>query len=127
VLDSVAWGERLLGKLEVMAPAGSATVHPTCSARHLGVDRRLRAIAGALADDVVVPPTATCCGFAGDRGILHPELTESATAAEAAEVDAREYDLHLSSNRTCEIGMERATGRIYESFVFPLEELTRPQ
>ncbi len=125
VLDSVVWGERLLGELEVSSPASSATVHPTCSARHLGLDRRLRAIAEALAEEVVVPPTATCCGFAGDRGILHPELTAAATAGEAAEVTAREFDLHLSSNRTCEIGMERATGRTYESFIFPLEERTR--
>jgi D-lactate dehydrogenase len=74
---------------------------------------------------VVVPPSATCCGFAGDRGMLHPELTAAATRDEAAEVTTREFDLHLSSNRTCEIGMQRATGRMYESIVFPLEELTR--
>jgi D-lactate dehydrogenase len=125
VLDSVAWGERLLGSLDVAARAGSATVHPSCSSRHLGLDRRMLALAGALAEEVIVPPSATCCGFAGDRGLLHPELTASATAPEAAEVATRQFDLHLSSNRTCEIGMERATGRMYESIVFPLEELTR--
>ena len=32
----------------------------------------------------LVPPTATCCGFAGDRGISHPELTAAATRPEAA-------------------------------------------
>jgi D-lactate dehydrogenase len=125
VLDSVAWGERLLERLEVKRRAGSATVHPTCSARHLGLERRLQAIAEALAEEVVVPPSATCCGFAGDRGMLHPELTAAATRDEAAEVTTREFDLHLSSNRTCEMGLERATGRMYESFLFPLEELTR--
>ena len=79
----------------------------------------------AVSEDVHVPPTATCCGFAGDRGITHPELTASATAAEAREVSGRRFDAHLSSNRTCEIGLERATGAPYESVVFLLERLSR--
>ena len=52
-----------------------------------------------------------CCGYAGDRGMLHPELTASATAAEAAEVAQRETDWYVSSNRTCELGMQAATGK----------------
>jgi D-lactate dehydrogenase len=100
-------------------------VHPTCASRHLGLTHRLEALAGALADEVVVPPTATCCGFAGDRGISHPELTASATAPEAGEVASRPFDAHLSNNRTCEIGLERATGEPYESAILLLERLTR--
>ena len=74
----------------------------------------------------MTPASANCCGFAGDRGFLHPELTRSATAEEAAEVGARDYDAYLGSNRTCEIGLNLATGKNYESFVFLLEELSRP-
>ena len=33
---------------------------------------------------------------------------------------------YLSANRTCEMGLRQATGCPYESFVFLLEELTRP-
>jgi D-lactate dehydrogenase len=125
LLDSIAWAERLLPELSVKHRVGSAAVHPTCSARHLGLARRLEAVAAELADEVVVPRTATCCGFAGDRGLLHPELTASATAAEAEEIRARHCDAHVSSNRTCEIGLERATGEPYRSFVYLLDELTR--
>ena len=108
------------------AGSSSATVHPTCATRHLGLAGRLRAIAGELADDVYVAPSATCCGFAGDRGISHPELTEAATRPQAEELAGRDFDAHLSSNRTCEIGLARATGEEYESFLFLLERLTRP-
>lgn len=126
IVDSVAWAhDRLLPRLEVTGRVGSATVHPTCATRHLGLAPRLRSLAGALADDVYVAPSATCCGFAGDRGISHPELTAAATADQAAELSGRRFDAHLSSNRTCEIGLSRATGERYESFVFLLEELTR--
>jgi D-lactate dehydrogenase len=91
----------------------------------MGLAPRLRALAGALAEDVFVAPSATCCGFAGDRGITHPELTASATRPQAEELAGRAFDAHLSSNRTCEIGLSRATGEPYESVVCLLERLTR--
>jgi len=125
LVDSIAWARRLLPRLRVRRKLGCVAIHPTCSSRHLGLARVLEAVAGELADQVFVPPTATCCGFAGDRGFLHPELTAAATAAEAAEVRALDCDAHLSSNRTCEVGLERATGERYESFVYVLDELTR--
>jgi D-lactate dehydrogenase len=126
ILDSVAWAhDRLLPWLEVSEKVGSATVHPTCATRHLGLAHRLEALADALAVDVYVAPSATCCGFAGDRGISHPELTEAATEPQAAELSGRHFDARLSSNRTCEIGLERATGEPYESVLVLLERLTR--
>ncbi|MGW3560570.1 FAD-binding and (Fe-S)-binding domain-containing protein, partial [Streptomyces sp. NPDC000963] len=127
VVDSLVWAaDELLPRLDVRRRVGSAVVHPTCSMRHLGVEDRLTGLAGACAEEVVVPADAGCCAFAGDRGMLHPELTASATAREAAEVTARPFDAHLSANRTCEIGMDRATGRTYRSALIALERATRP-
>ncbi len=126
LLDSVAWAQDLLlAGLEVHRTVGSATVHPTCSVRHLGLTGVLESVASSLSDEVHVPARATCCGFAGDRGFLHPELTEAATREEADEIRTRSFDAYICSNRTCEIGLERATGRPYESLVFLLEDLTR--
>jgi D-lactate dehydrogenase len=126
ILDSVSWAhDHLLAKLEIGHRVGSATVHPTCATRHMGLAPRLRALAGALADDVYVAPSSTCCGFAGDRGISHPELTAAATRPQATELSGRDFDARLSSNRTCEIGLSRATGEDYESVVLLLERLTR--
>ncbi|EGE45967.1 FAD-binding protein [Streptomyces sp. SID4928] len=127
VVDSLVWAaEELLPELTVFRTTGSAVVHPTCSMEHLGDVGQLRAVAEACADEVVVPDDAGCCAFAGDRGMLHKELTDSATAKEAAEVGLRAYDAHLSANRMCEIGMERATGRPYRSALIELEHATRP-
>jgi len=66
------------------------------------------------------------CGFARDRGFLFPELTESATRREGAEVTAGPNDGCFSSSRTREIGMTRATGQIYRSYLYLLEQATRP-
>jgi hypothetical protein len=81
--------------------------------------------AGRLAGDVLVPVGTTCCGTAGDRGLLHPELVASATRDEKAGLDETPAQAYLSANRTCEMGLRQATGHPYESFVFLLEELTR--
>ena len=61
-----------------------------------------------------MPDSWGCCAFAGDRGLLHPELTASATAAQAAEIGGRHFDAFASCNRTCELGMTRATGEQYQ-------------
>ena len=127
VLDSSAFvDERVLPALDVPRRLGRVVLHPTCSDRHAGDVEHLRHLAAACADEVVIPFDAGCCGFAGDRGLLHPELTASATAREAAEVRAGSYDAYLSSNRTCELGMSRATGHSYRHAIELLEELTRP-
>ncbi|MFF0754044.1 FAD-binding and (Fe-S)-binding domain-containing protein [Streptomyces sp. NPDC004267] len=127
VVDSLVWAaDELLPRLDVRQQVRSAVLHPTCSMRHLGDEEQLRRLAEACAQEVVVPVDAGCCAFAGDRGMLHPELTASATAREAAEVTARPFDAHLSANRMCEIGMERATGRTYHSVLQELERATRP-
>ena len=127
IFNSVAWAhDQLLPKLEIRRKAASAVVHPSCSTSHLKLANKLHALAAAMADEAVTPAAHACCGFAGDRGFLHPELTRSATAEEAEEVRARKFDAYLGSNRTCEIGLNLATGKDYQSFLYLFEELTRP-
>ena len=127
VEDAVAFAAReLLPRLpEAARIAGTLALHPTCSSTQLGINADLERIAGAVADRVVIPDDWGCCAFAGDRGMLHPELTASATAAEAAEVLTIGADAHASLNRTCEIGMTRATGAPYRHILELLEEATR--
>jgi D-lactate dehydrogenase len=128
ILDSVTWAdEYLIPHLEIKKKARSITAHPTCSMHTLGVDKTLRKIAAILSERPFFPLTSTCCAFAGDRGLLHEELTKSATREEAAELKGRSLDLYVSANRTCEVGMEHATQAPYESFLYALEEITRPR
>jgi D-lactate dehydrogenase len=125
VVDSIDWARELLPSLQVRQRLGSAVIHPPCGSRHLANDVALTEVMGEIAEHVVVPVRATCCGMAGDRGLLHPELPAAATREQAEEVARRDFDAHVCSNRTCEIALEQATGRAYESFVFSLEHATR--
>lgn len=133
VLDAVTFVRRdVLPALQVdpAAQVDSIAVHPTCSTEHLGIEDDLLTVAGAAAHEVHVPPSWGCCGFAGDRGMLHPELTAGATEAEAAEIADLEaaggqFAAYASCNRTCEMGMSRATGRDYEHVLEVLARVTQ--
>jgi D-lactate dehydrogenase len=125
VLDAVEWiADRVLPRLTPARRVGAVAVHPTCSSKHLGLGSRLERIAEALADEVLVPAAAGCCGMAGDRGLLHPELPQAATRDEVAELRGGHFDAYVSSNRTCELGLEQATGQPYISIVQLLDRLT---
>jgi D-lactate dehydrogenase len=127
ILDSVDFvHDELLPKLKVARRLGSVCVHPVCSVIEMGLASKLYAVCRAMAEEAVIPARVGCCGFAGDRGMLHPELTASATRDEAAEVNARHFDAYLISNHPCAIGLHRATGKPWRVFTTVLEELTRP-
>jgi D-lactate dehydrogenase len=127
ILDAVEFAaDRLLPRLDVRRRRSSVVLHPVCSVVKMNLVPRLERVATACAERVVLPVDAGCCGFAGDRGWLVPELTASATAREAREAVGAQADGWFSSSRTCEIGMTRATGRVYRSYLYLLEWATRP-
>jgi D-lactate dehydrogenase len=127
VVDVVAFtADRLLPGLTVAEPLPRMVVHPTCSATQLGLLDPLRRLAEAVATEVVVPDSWNCCGFAGDRGLLHPELTAAATAPQAREIADVDADAYASCNRTCELGMSRATGHDYVHVLEVLADRARP-
>jgi D-lactate dehydrogenase len=114
VVDCIEFvADYILPRLPPLPKVASITLHPTCSSTQIGLAPYLVRIAEAVADTVHVPVDAGCCAFAGDRGLLHPELTHAATRPEAAEVAAANSTVHASCNRTCEIGLTRATGQPY--------------
>jgi D-lactate dehydrogenase len=125
VIDAVQFtAERILPLLGPYPKLDSLALHPTCSSTRLGLNDSLQQVASAVAESVLVPATWGCCAFAGDRGMLHPELTASATSAQAAEVKAFGATAHASCNRTCELGMTRATERSYHHILELLAEQT---
>ena len=99
-------------------------LHPTCSSTQLGINDDLVALGKAISENVYVPDAWSCCAYAGDRGAIHPELTESATRAEADEIKSQQFDRYASCNRTCEIGMSQSTGKNYQHIIELVNELS---
>jgi D-lactate dehydrogenase len=127
IVDSISWvRDELLDALQVGERMESLAVHASCAVTHMELGEKLGEIAAALAERVVVPSAPSCCGTAGDRGLLHPELPSASARSDAIELQPPAAQVHVSSNRTCEIGLTQATGESHGSFVLALEALTRP-
>lgn len=126
LLDSLEFiHDTLLSRLDIQLVNEDVVLHPNCSARKLGLDGTLLSIAKQCARSATVPINLECCAFAGDRGLLYPELTASATEKESAEVLTRDYGGYYSSNIPCEMGMSEATGQDYVGIVYLVERATR--
>jgi D-lactate dehydrogenase len=127
IMDSIEFAhDHLLSSLPIQRKVHSVALHPVCSSAKMAIVPKLVRIAHACSDAVLVPRDASCCAFAGDRGFLFPELTASATSVEAAQAITDAHDGYYSSSRTCEIGMTRATGKVYQSYLHLLDYVSRP-
>jgi len=126
ILDAIEFvHDEVLGRLTLHPVERRVALHPVCSVTKMFLGPRFEAVIKAVAREVVTPPSAGCCGMAGDRGWLVPGLAASATAAEAVEVREAGAELGVASSRTCEANLARATGLVYRSFVFLVEEASR--
>ncbi len=107
--------------------AQPAILHPTCSEHKLGwVQDLIRAASPPGSPAAVAPVAAGCCGMAGDRGWLVPDLTAAATAREAAEVRDR-AGAGVSTSATCNLAVAAGTGREYRHLFTFLRQRLRPE
>ncbi len=118
--------DALLPRLMITREAGPVALHVNCSVRKNGSDAKLRKVLAACVEQIVEPAGVTCCGFAGDRGFVVPELNRHALRHIHDELPAG-CACGVSTNRTCEIGLTAETGRTYQSLAYLLERCSRPQ
>ena len=101
----------------------SVAVHVPCSLRKVNGQGALVNLARMCAEKVFLSESVPCCGFAGDRGFLNPELPASALVSLKPSLP---YDCHAgySTSRTCEIGVSLHTGINYQSIAYLLDDVT---
>ncbi len=118
-IDSTEFiADTIIDKLKITKKSEKVVLHPTCSSIKLSIDHKLKKIAEKCSDVVVIPQNIGCCGMAGDRGMIYPELNKSATLDEKEEISGLEADGYYSSNIPCEIGMSVSTGKKYKSIAY---------
>jgi D-lactate dehydrogenase len=129
IIDSVTYiHDLVLPQISITKKKNRIVLHPVCSLQKMpGLENQFSNIAKAFAVNVNQPVFAGCCGMAGDRGFLHPELTRSATRPEAHEVRETSYDGYYSSSKTCEIALSEAVGQNYHSILMLVDECTKEQ
>ncbi|MBC9911908.1 FAD-binding and (Fe-S)-binding domain-containing protein [Chitinophaga varians] len=123
ILDAVDFlHDFVLPKVTAVNKKKSIALHPVCSLEKMKTGHKFVRVAQFFAEEVTVPKNAGCCGMAGDRGFLFPELTASATRPESMEVKCHEHDGYYSSTKTCEIAMSAAVKKNYESVLYLVDE-----
>ena len=123
ILDSVDFLHDLV--MERVTPKikkDHIVLHPVCSLEKMQTQYKFVRLAQHFAHRVTVPKSTGCCGMAGDRGFLFPELTAAATNPEALEVMQVKYDGYYSSTKTCEIAMSDAVRENYVSILYLVDE-----
>lgn len=123
IIDSIDYlYDHVIPVLKDVRKKDNIVLHPVCTLKKMGLETKLFQIASHFAQQVDVPINAGCCGMAGDRGFLFPELTAAATAPEANEVKRKEYGGYYSTAKTCEMAMSDAVSKNYESILYLVDE-----
>lgn len=126
--------EFLRDRLEFHKSDVPVAVHRTCSTKLMGLGEVITGLAGLCAGKVFVPEGVGCCGFAGDKGMTHPELNAYALRKLRSEIEAfnaaetaagrKAITAGYTNSRTCEIGLTTNSGIPYMSIVYLVNECT---
>ena len=123
ILDSVDFlHDTVMPAAVLKQQKNNIVLHSVCSLEKMKTSHKFINLAKHFAAGVTVPNNTGCCGMAGDRGFLLPELTASATHPEALEVSEQQYTGYYSSTKTCEMAMSDALKQNYESILYLVDE-----
>lgn len=123
VYDTVAFlNDMILPKAMVKSKKSKIALHSVCALEKLKIEHKLVNVAKHFAEEVILPKNNGCCGMAGDRGFLFPELTASATKKEKEELMNQNCEAYYSSTKTCEMAMSQESGLDYHSILYLVDE-----
>lgn len=114
--------EFLADKLEFHQTDTPVAIHLTCSMRLMHKTDKMLELARMCSSNVIVPEGVGCCGFAGDKGMTHPELNKYALRKLKAQVKG--ILVGYSNSRTCEIGLATNSGIPYVSIAYLVNRCT---
>ncbi|WP_428240455.1 FAD-binding and (Fe-S)-binding domain-containing protein [Gynuella sp.] len=115
--------EYLLPVLSIQPLDRKVALHVTCSTRRMGLLSAAVELAKLCAADVCVPEGIECCGFAGDKGFVVPELNQAALADLQQQINGCVEG--YSTSMTCECGLARHAGIPYRSILYLLAAAVR--
>lgn len=114
--------EFLADRLDFHQTDTPVAIHLTCSMRLMHKTDKMLELARMCSTYVVVPEGVGCCGFAGDKGMTHPELNKYALRKLKSQVKG--ILVGYSNSRTCEIGLATNSGIPYVSIAYLVNRCT---
>jgi D-lactate dehydrogenase len=123
ILDSIKFlHDVVMPRFEPKSKKSRVVLHPGCAATKMQLIGDMKSVAAQCAHEVLVPTDAGCCGMAGDRGFLFPELTKGATHFELKEAVQSNADGYYASAKTCEMALTHFSGKPYRHMVYLLAD-----
>jgi D-lactate dehydrogenase len=114
----------ILPRLTITRPVPVVAVHHNCSAQRLKEQASIEALAAACAGQIAVLSSVTCCGYAGDKGLIFPELNAHATRFAKDDIPAN-CGIGVSTVSTCASGLSERAGIPFVSLASLLEAVSR--
>jgi D-lactate dehydrogenase len=117
--------EFLTDKLKFTKTDEPVAIHVTCSMTKMNLKDKIVNLAEMCSNYVLVPEEVGCCGFAGDKGFIYPEVNKYALRKLKPQIDVDNIKLGYSNSRTCEIGLSTHSGIPYQSIVYLVDKCTK--
>ncbi|WP_163565073.1 FAD-binding and (Fe-S)-binding domain-containing protein [Helicobacter suis] len=100
--------EVLLPSLKIQPLEENVALYTMCSAKRLGYQEPMRSLARACSRGEIIEHVDTgCCGFAGDKGFLTPELNDHALIDLVRFYEDKSVKRGFCSSSTCEVGLSQ--------------------
>ena len=116
--------EKMRDRLNFVQIDTPIAIHLTCSTRKMGIEGAVEGLARLCSSKVLLPEGVGCCGFAGDKGMTHPELNAYALRKLRSQIEANGIEVGYSNSRTCEIGLTTNAGVPYRSIIYLVNQCT---
>lgn len=116
--------QNLLPRLKITPISEDIGIYSVCSTKKGGFANSIKDIAKACTSGKIYEHAQTyCCGFAGNKGFITPELNTSATKPLAEFFNTLPLMRCFSSSSTCEIGLSDATNRPWQHIIYLLDSV----
>ena len=116
--------KKMRDRLEFKQGDTPIAIHLTCSTRKMGIEEAVIGLAKLCSSKVLLPEGVGCCGYAGDKGMTHPELNAYALRKLREQIEKNGIEVGYSNSRTCEIGLSTNSGVPYRSIIYLVNEHT---
>ncbi len=122
VLELVEWANIISKKMKFLKCNRQIMIHINCSIEKLGLREKFIELAKKIADNIYIPVHSTCCGSAGDRALLYPEIIKSSMFQVKNEINTLNIKECYSSNLTCEFSVANELKIDTKSILYLMKE-----
>ncbi|MBI2793523.1 MAG: FAD-binding protein [Ignavibacteria bacterium] len=112
IISPVSWiRDYVLPRINVKKVYNVLAIHPGCGVYKAHEADDLVSICQHIAHTVIVPPSAYCCGMAGNHGLANKDIPQSVLAQEKFDLEQMQHiDAFVSLNTICQEAITQQTG-----------------